>query len=180
VLFGVLILAIGSTIHTGAGEGSQREEAVSHKLKKGWVIGYDPTDTAVILHTRDGGRTWVTLGMMSGPNDLDDMCSPTPETIWAVQNLGGQSGGLIFHVRVEDGHLAVEQFEPEPLYIKEGITCTDDLHAVAVGSKAAQVDPDLPQGIILMTEDGGLTWTSQSVPTNAVSFWKVSFVGARR
>lgn len=133
-----------------------------------------------LFRTQDGGDSWVSLGMISGPNDVDDMCSPTSDTLWAVQNLSGNSSGLIFHVRVENGGLAVEPFNPEPLYIKEGITCSDDLHAAAVGSKGASADPGLPQGIILMTEDGGLTWTSQSVPTNDVTFWKVSFVGARR
>lgn len=149
----------------------------SHSREVAWCTTWWSGE---LFRTTDGGDTWVSLGMMSGPNDVDDMCSPTPDTLWAVQNLSGNSSGLIFHVRVEGGQLSVEQFNSNTYYIKEGITCSDDLHAVVVGSLAAEADPGLPQGIILRTDDGGATWTEQSAPTDDVSFWKVSFVGAWR
>jgi len=56
----------------------------------------------------------------------------------------------------------------------------NDLHAVAVGSRAIGVDPSLPLGVILATKDGGKTWTNQPTPVDDVAFWKVSFAGARR
>lgn len=149
----------------------------SHSREVAWCTTWWSGE---LFRTTDGGDTWESLGMMSGPNDVDDMCSPTPDTLWAVQNLSGNSSGLIFHVRVQDDQLSVEQFNPTTLYIKEGVTCADDLHAVVVGSRAAEADPALPMGIILRTDDGGTTWVEQSIPVDDVTFWKVSFVGAWR
>jgi hypothetical protein len=58
---------------------------------------------------------------------------------------------------------------------------TDEI-AWAVGFKMPWLEPDLPLGEIYYTKDGGVTWQSQTLPSDAldVNFWKVSFVGARR
>jgi photosystem II stability/assembly factor-like uncharacterized protein len=137
-------------------------------------------DLGILYRTTDGGEVWSEAGELSGPNDIDDMCSPTAETVWAVQNLSGDSGGTIFHARLSGGQLEVHSFDPTHQHIFEGITCSDDRHAVVVGSRAVGVDPSLPLGVILATKDGGATWADQPLPVSDVAFWKVSFVGARR
>lgn len=145
--------------------------------KEAWCAAWN---LGILYRTKDGGKSWQAAGMMSGANDIDDLCAPTADTAWAVQNLGGFSGGRVFHVSLANFQLTVEEFNPAPGYLYEGLTCSDDLHAVVVGSKGLGPDPSAPLGAILSTEDGGATWSSQPVPVNDVAFWKVSFVGARR
>ena len=110
------------------------------------------------------------------------MCSPSPETLWTVQNLSGNSAGIIFHARipVDGSPEVVKSFNPAPGYTYEGLTCLDDQTALVVGSKGVNLDSSDPEGIIVSTTDGGDNWTHHSAPLDDVSAWKTSFVGARR
>ncbi|HNQ78335.1 MAG TPA: YCF48-related protein [Acidobacteriota bacterium] len=132
-----------------------------------------------LFMTTDGGESWENLGDISGPNDIDDICSPTENSFWAVQNLGGESGGLIFFVRIVDGTPEAKRFNPAPTYKYEGITCVNRKNAIAVGGNTASTDPSQPAGVIVVTKDGGESWERQEVPVEGVSLWKVSFVGDR-
>ena len=135
---------------------------------------------ANIYRTVDGGDSWhLDAPDVSGPNDLDDVCSPNADMVWAVQNRGGASGGSIIRVRLVNGQAVSDIMDPTGKYVYEGLTCFDEKTLWVVGFKAYGVDPNLPQGVILHTSDG-TTWTSQPLAVNDVSLWKVSFVGARR
>jgi len=134
-----------------------------------------------LFRTVDGGETWGQAAVVSGSNDLDDICAPHPNTVWAALNLGGNTGGRIFHVRLMNGQEpVVNEFTPIGGYIFEGITCLDDRQACVVGSRGFSTDPSLPLGVILFTSDGGRHWVSRRSPVDNVAFWKVSFVGAHR
>jgi photosystem II stability/assembly factor-like uncharacterized protein len=130
---------------------------------------YDGT----LYRTADGGENWKNVGH-AGNNDIDDMCAPSEDTLWAVQ-YQGRAGGVIYHARLlGDGTSEVASFNPSPGYAYEGLTCVDDQTAVAVGYQAPGQSP----GLIVSTTDGGTTW--RSVIIDNVMFWKTSFVGARR
>lgn len=130
---------------------------------------YDGT----LYRTADGGENWEIVGH-AGNNDIDDMCTPSEDTLWAVQ-YQGFAGGVIYHAHLQEGKPAeIAPFNPEPGYAYEGLTCVDDETALAVGYKA----PGQPPGLIVSTTDGGTTW--HSVFIDNVLFWKTSFVGARR
>jgi photosystem II stability/assembly factor-like uncharacterized protein len=167
-----------------------RQESVPHPPGNGMhmVSAYSPrvvwaatTLHGILYRTLDGGENWESVGEFAGRYDFDDMCAPSPDTVWAVLNLGGASGGTIYHVRVfEDGEPEVRTFRPAPGYSYEGLTCVDDQTALAVGLSGASTDPSLPGGVIVSTTDGGQSWVTHPLPVDDVGFWKVSFVGARR
>ena len=137
---------------------------------------------STLFRTVNGGETWENVASLDGgPNDFDDMCAPSPDSVWAVQNQNTQ--GTIWHVRLVDGEdPEVHQFNPflGLGYVYEGMTCVDDQTALVVGLAIHPIDPSQPKGIIASTTDGGQSWTRHSIPVDDVTFWKVSFVGARR
>ena len=136
---------------------------------------------ANLYRTTDSGATWrMDAPAVSGPNDIDDICAPEADMVWAAQNIGGNSGGRIIRVRLVNGEVISDIMDPMGgKYQYEGVTCFDDKTVWVVGFKSFGVDPDLPEGVILHTEDG-TTWTSQTLPVSDVLLWKISFVGAHR
>ena len=158
--------------YTLASTGIHMLDAYSPRIA--WTVAWFD---GMIFRTLDGGETWE-LAAEVGPNDIDDMCSPSPDTLWAVQYQN--TVGFIHHVRVFDvGEPEVRSFNPFDGYLYEGMTCVDDQTALVVGLKASSSDPLLPDGLIISTSDGGQNWIRHSIPDNVV-LWKTSFVGAQR
>jgi hypothetical protein len=135
---------------------------------------------ANIFRTLDGGNAWrLDAPDISGPNDLDDICAPNADMVWAVQNQSGMSSGAIIRVRLEDGKAVSDIQDPTGKYVYEGLTCLNEQTVWVVGFRAFGVSPDLPDGVILHTTDGD-HWKTQPMPVKDVALWKVSFVGAHR
>ncbi len=134
--------------------------------------------SGALFRTADGGENWKIVAEV-GPNDIDDMCAYSANALWFVQFQGTQVGGVIYHLYPEDKEVEIEQFNPFPSYLYEGLTCVNDQAAVAVGFTNAN-EPPQQRGIILVTNDGGQTWENQALPVDDVRLWKVSFVGAHR
>jgi photosystem II stability/assembly factor-like uncharacterized protein len=143
------------------------------------VVWAATTLYSFLYRTLDGGESWEEVAdVKGGPNDLDDMCAVSSDTVWVVQNLSGNQGA-IRHARVFDaGEPVIRDFDPVSGYAYEGLTCVDDQTALAVGQNFE--DPSYPAGVIVSTTDGGDSWTRHSIPFSDVGFWKTSFVGARR
>ncbi len=131
--------------------------------------------------TTDGGATWSrSLDVVGATSDYDDLCASSANVVWVAQNSG--AGGLVARVTVTDGRFTSNVLTL-PHYNMEGISAmADGQIAWAVGQKPLRDQATLPQGVILATNDGGLTWPQQTLPNDAldVQLWKVSFVGARR
>jgi photosystem II stability/assembly factor-like uncharacterized protein len=54
------------------------------------------------------------------------------------------------------------------------VSCTSNFHCVAIGPNvAAAINPTLP-GIAVVTNDGGMTWQQQSLPTGTGALDKMS------
>lgn len=133
-----------------------------------------------LYRTEDGGETWNPIEAGIGPNDIDDMCAYSAEALWLVQFQGTPTGaGDIYHVRLEEGTPQTERFSPVDQYKYEGLTCVDEKTVCVVGYTDVS-DPSFQRGIILTTNDGGGQWVRHPLPLHDASFWKVSFVGARR
>ncbi|WP_415408257.1 hypothetical protein ACLHDG_06815 [Sulfurovum sp. CS9] len=135
--------------------------------------------SGALFRTLDGGENWK-IETEVGPNDIDDMCAYGADALWFVQFQASASGaGHIYHLRLEDGEVEIDDFTPDLNYKYEGLTCVNDQVAVVVGNTSSN-DPTLQRGIISATNDGGQTWENQPLPVDDVYIWKVSFVGARR
>lgn len=134
----------------------------------------------VLYHTVDGGENWDRIETEEiGGADIDDMCAYSVDALWFVQfQTGFPNYGIIWHVRLEEGEPHTEFWTPELDYALEGLTCVDAQTALVVGY--TDKNDVWPKGIILATNDGGQTWERQPLPLDDASFWKVSFVGARR
>jgi photosystem II stability/assembly factor-like uncharacterized protein len=162
--------------YTGFSTGMHMVSAYSPRVvwSAAWADG-------TLFRTLDGGESWEAVAVVGGPNDLDDMCSPAEDRVWAVQNQSGASSGAVFHVQVgEDGTPEISEFNPVPGYAYEGMTCAGKGAALVVGFRGEGVDPSEPEGVIVSTSDGGQTWHRHSAPIQDVSVWKTSFAGARR
>ena len=133
-----------------------------------------------LYRTLDGGANWaIAAPNLSGANDFDDMCAVNADLVWAVLNRSGNMPGVIFRVEIEKGQVVKDEWTPQE-YQFEGVTAFDGQTAWVVGYRARNADATLPEGIILHTQDGGGTWTSQTLPADDVALWKVSFVGGCR
>jgi len=67
----------------------------------GWAIGWRSDDTAAILHTRNGGKTWVEQGdttLWTGMSG-NDISAVDPWTAWAAlaSAAGSDGAGAILH-----------------------------------------------------------------------------------
>ena len=131
--------------------------------------------------TTDGGASWSkSTDSIGATSDYDDLCATSVSVVWIAMNRG--PSGLVARLTVADGRFTSNQFSV-PHYTMEGISAMGDGQtAWAVGQKPFGDTADLPQGVILATSDGGLTWPQQTLPGGAldVQLWKISFVGARR
>ncbi len=129
----------------------------------GWVTGTSPADGyGVILHTTDGGQTWVRQG---GTNDipniaLNNVKAVNTRTVWVV---GDSDSGYGVILRTDDGGKT---------WVRQGGSDTVpdvDLHGIAApNKKTAWAVGD--KGTILQTRDGGKTWHSQQSGTGATLF----------
>lgn len=148
----------------------------AYSLRVVWAAAWGDSR---LFRTTDGGETWEKVAEVGGPDDIDDMCAPTADSVWLVLNKSGNSGG-IFHVQLRDGEQPeIHEFNPAQNYVYEGLTCTDDQSVLVVGYRALP-DDSAPNGVIVSTNDGGQNWVKHHVAVDDVDFWKTSFVGARR
>jgi len=132
------------------------------------------------FRTVDGGNSWQKVVSLPGMNDFDDICAGSRDWLWAVLNQGGFLGGTIYRVKVTDQSPVIQQFDPAYLnYQYEGVACFDEHNAWVVGYASMHAIPELPQGLIVHTDDGH-NWENQVLPADNIRLWKVSFVGAKR
>ena len=121
--------------------------ALDSALRVGWVIGSDQDNTTVILHTKNGGRTWqvqVDNPEWKGDNDISAV---DRRTAWAA--LGDASGhGVILHT-TNGGVTWTEQTLPDDVDVIKNIKGLTRHEAWAVSLT----------GTILHTTDGGENWS---------------------
>lgn len=121
-------------------------------LKVGWVIGSDESNTAVILHTGNGGKKWVVQGDTARWEGHigNDISAVDKHTVWAA--LAGDyytgADGIILHT-TNGGRTWTEQTLPDGVDGIKGIRGLTRHEAWAVSVT----------GTILHTTDGGEVWT---------------------
>ena len=137
----------------------------------GWVIATSTSDGyAVILHTTNGGRTWVRQGSSATlpKAGLEGVKAVDRDVAWAV---GDPDGGYGVILRTANGGrtwLRCGRAGVIPNVALNGVAAVDRRTAWAVGD----------QGVILKTANGGRTWTTQASGT-AANLVAVAAVGSR-
>ena len=130
---------------------------------EGWAVGWSN-----IYHTTNAGTTWEKQIKPSWPGDLTDVYFVNPDTGWIVGTYkiifkttdGGEHWNRIMSsINQDNGFYSV--------------AFTDELHGCAVGG--SNVNGNI--GYIMVTDDGGLTWT-ETTPENNSRYNKVIFLDA--
>ena len=127
--------------------------------RDGWAVGAGGT----ILHTGDGGATWVAQTAPPATPDLTGVTFVDPRDGWAVG-----AGGTILHTG-DGGATWVAQTAPPATPDLTGVTFVDPRDGWAVGAG----------GTILHTGDGGATWVAQTAPPATPDLTGVTFVDPR-
>lgn len=142
-----------------------------------------------IYHTVDGGRTWARSGAalaINGPGSIDFV---DPINGWATVGLGAAAGSSAMAVlRSVDGGASWSRVADtgDPTTASpgaSGLAFSCDKSAAAFGSKTLGLLPVECAGgppYIYRTHDGGVHWTSISLPNLApiASFGEVEFLSA--
>ena len=143
-LFLVVLTVLFVTIYGNA-------SSLKSPLQIGWAIGYDASNTAVILHTKNGGRKWVVQGDNTKWEGCDgqDISAVDKHTAWAALTSSTPDGiGKILHT-TNGGATWTEQTLPEGVQgAIKGIKGLTRLEAWAVSI----------EGTVLHTIDGGEVW----------------------
>lgn len=132
------------------------------EMRTGWAIATDPSGTAVILHTADGGFHWAAQGDKSqwqhrGGNDISAV---DEQTAWAaIAASTTDSAGLILHT-TDGGRTWFTQTLPAAV--------TSQIKGIKGLSRevawAATLD-----GMVLHTTDGGATWAVVPHPSAPIT-----------
>jgi len=179
------IYAVGKRSQTNTGfivrtlDGGQNWESIN--LNNGgsqseW-IGVKATDTANIVvfgckgnytSTTNGGDDWISNHINSGGinnADINDLVMIDSHTWWNAMDLDN-----IYKTNdAGDNWLQQESVSPRNMYLI-GIDAINKQHAIITGTSAGWP----PAGKIIMTNDGGETWTLQLTTDYAIN--KISFI----
>ncbi len=108
---------------------------------RGWVVGGDDRNfRAVVLHTTDGGNTWVEQTVPAEARFLRALKFVSPTKGWAC----GRNGTIIY--TSDGGNTWVNQVSGAESTLFD-IDFADSLHGMAAGN-----------GVVVKTIDGGATW----------------------
>lgn len=153
-LSSMAMFLIGLTVLTGGCSDDSNEQVLTGQA--GWIAGSPVDGYGTILHTQDGGNTWVRQGSQEMIHDvqLNDVTAVDSMNIWVV---GQSSNGYATILRTTDGG---------ETWIRQGSASTiPDVDVGLLGVSA--VDGEVAwvaggNGTVLNTIDGGDTWVQQA------------------
>ena len=142
---------------------SQHGLAVGNKVFNGGQKG-------VILKTTDGGNTWI-IDENTDAAALNSLCFINENVGWAVGTkyvTGGQNPEDIILRTVDGGATWSPSYSGQTTELYS-VSFVDSLHGWAVGNGTTS------SGIILYTQDSGVTWTVQPQPLPTSALWGIAF-----
>jgi photosystem II stability/assembly factor-like uncharacterized protein len=133
----------------------------------GWAIGYRSDYTAAILHTEDGGNTWVEQGdpsLWTGMNG-NDISAVDRWTAWAAVGSPGGSGAILHTVN-----------GGETWYVQSMPAGVNDVVKGIKGLSRSMAWAVTLGGTVMCTIDGGMNWFV--VPHDGVAITQVNRIDA--
>jgi hypothetical protein len=136
----------------------------------GLYSGHQP----VYLTTATGGHSWIIRPLPARVGQIISLDCTSAKACWGMASASGQmidSGfdlmsDIQFVVTADGGsHFRVVQFPKGELI--QSVSCPTAFHCVAVGffsNFTVRNGPDLDRGILLTSDDGGLTWRQHAWP----------------
>ncbi len=125
----------------------------------GWVAG----DSGTILHTTDGGASWV-MQVTQTSNEIPYVFFLNRNLGWAVAiNYTTTPYGTILLTTTDGGATWHSRPYPVPELFMTCILFTDSLHGWMGGRP----------NVIVRTSDGGVTWTPAIIDTSTLAFFPV-------
>jgi photosystem II stability/assembly factor-like uncharacterized protein len=128
----------------------------------------------VYLTTANGGHSWTVSPLQADVGQIIDLECATTMTCRGLASASGQLASQGFDlmsdmqfVATADGgrHFTVVPFPKSELI--ESVTCPTASHCVAVGFHSnftPRTGPDLDHGVLLTSDDGGMTWRRRAWP----------------
>ena len=137
----------------------------------GLYYGHQP----VYLTTASGGHSWTVNPLPAGVGQILNLDCVTATTCRGLASASGNAMSPGFEMLVSDMHFVVtsdggRRFTVVPFPKGESIqsvTCPTASHCVAVGLHSnfdPRTGPDLDHGVLLTSDDGGLTWLQRAWP----------------
>ena len=146
----------------------------------GWVVGAsDEYEGSVILHTSDGGATWVPQASnLSG--ELSNVDFVDAQNGWAVSDDGLGYGGAGAPLTVEHTTDGGATWVPQYVYDNAdlyGVDFISDTTGWVCGDYRPSQNSDGLSGIFATT-NSGLTWVKEKLPSGAPDMTGLQFLGA--
>jgi len=175
--FSLIVTWHGGTTFTvwhGASRGAALAAVSCANTSDCWAVGYAPSGAGVVLHTKNGGATWIHTGTPAGLRLLDGVSCPNATDCFAMGTLSklpdASLGSAPVLVATRDGGATwrIEARPPTKVVASlNGITCPSALLCVAGGTGVVTFKDEKPTGnalgIVLTTANGGRTWHLQTV-----------------
>jgi len=137
----------------------------------GMYYGHQP----VYLTTASGGHSWTVRPVPARVGQIIDLACVTATTCRGLASVSGWATGPGLGNSFPDTHFVVtsgngRRFTVVPFpktALIQSVTCPTAAHCVAVGVHSfsdLRTGPDLDHGVLLTSDDGGLTWRQRAWP----------------
>jgi photosystem II stability/assembly factor-like uncharacterized protein len=131
----------------------------------------------VVAVTRDGGRTFTSLGTLPGVEQVNRLACPTVTTCLAVGSSLTQGeptpGDGIAYATTNGGRSWHRAAVPSATTELNGVACVSERECFALADAATSNALTSTYGMILSTTDSGAHWTAQlqgaNVPTSSIA-----------
>jgi hypothetical protein len=132
------------------------------------VLGIDSSGSATLLKTSDGGQSWTPS---RGPSELTSTsgvaelsCMTTASCVVVASDPSGQTGAAAAYSTDNGASTWTESDLPSD-FVPGALQCVSLSTCVTVGFRQSpEGSPASPPGVALYSSNGGLTWTTSSLP----------------